>query len=55
MTLIPHLLLRLNRINKLNVVYEFDYEVGYTIECNWDVGYNSTKTMPVLQIWEFIE
>ena len=34
-------------INKLNGADGFAYKIGYTTECNGDVGYDATKNLPV--------
>ena len=44
---IPHHPFRFKRINKLNGVDDFSYEIGYTTECNGDLSCNATTILPV--------
>ena len=53
-TLIPHDLFLLKLINKLYGLDEFASEIGYTIECTGDLGYDATEMFTLLSRWAFI-
>ena len=49
-TFITYQLFSLNSINKLDEVVDFASEIGYTTECNGDLGCNATGILSVFSI-----
>ena len=54
MTFISNNFFWFKHIKKLDRVDEFDSEIGYTTECDGDVGCNATKILPILSRWASI-